>query len=141
MKYKQRGFTLIELLIALVIVGLLAKVGFASYTDHLRKARRADAQAALLDLSQFMERVYTENNTYKPGGSNPTLPYTEAPRDGSNKYYNLTINASTATSYTLRATPKNAQNGDGILQFSNTGAKGWDRNNDGDCSDSGENGW
>jgi type IV pilus assembly protein PilE len=36
---------------------------------------------------------------------------------GATKYYDLTINAATGTTYILRATPKGAQNGDGILEL------------------------
>jgi type IV pilus assembly protein PilE len=136
----QFGFTLIELMITVAIVSVLATVGMGSYTTYITKSRRADAQAVLLNLAQFMERVYTENNTYKPGGNNPTLPYTESPIDGSSKYYNLTLSASTATSFTLRATPKNSQAGDGFLEITNLGTKAWDKDNGGSIG-SGENSW
>lgn len=136
----QSGFTLIELMIAVAIVGILGTVSMSSYKTYITKSRRADAQAVLLNLAQFMERVYTENNTYKPGGNNPTLPYTESPIDGSSKYYDLTLSASSASSFTLRATPKNSQAGDGFLEITNLGTKAWDKDNGGSIG-SGENSW
>ena len=43
-------------------------------------------------------------------------------------------------SYTLVATPKGGQTGNGMLIISNTGARGWDRNDNG-AIDADENCW
>lgn len=122
-----KGFTLVELLVVFVIIGILARVAFSSYQDGMQKSRRADAKAVLLQNVQFMERTNTLSNTYKPNGSNPTLPFTQSPTNGTPKYYNLSITASTATSFTLSATPiaGTPQAGDvcGTLTINNTGTK------------------
>ena len=124
----MRGFTLIELMIAVAVVGILAAIAYPSYQEHVRKARRADAQTALLELAQFMERHYTANGRYlTTAGAAPVLPFDAAPKDGATKYYDLSFTATpTASSYTLRAVPKGAMAGDacGTLTLSNTGAKG-----------------
>jgi type IV pilus assembly protein PilE len=125
-RLSANGFTLIELMITVAIVGILAAIAYPSYTDHIRKARRADAQAALLELAQFMERHYSLNNSYLDGGAAPTLPFTEAPKDGGTKFYDLSFSAGpTATSFTLQAAPKGGMAGDpcGNLRISNTGQK------------------
>jgi type IV pilus assembly protein PilE len=108
-----------------------------------------------------MERHFTENNTYCGAGTDdlglclsatgvPTIFPTRSPIDGTTAYYNLTLTPSstavvttiTATSYNLRATPIGAQAGDGILEINHTESKGrWDRNNDGDTADAGEQTW
>lgn len=130
----KRGFTLIELMIVIAIVAIVASLGYPAYTESTKKARRADAKSALLSFSQSMERHFTVNNTYLGAGAGgadtgaPAIFPTEAPLDGSAKYYDLTINAATLTTYTLRATPKNAQAGDGNLEIDNTGAKRWNGN-------------
>lgn len=131
---RVEGFTLIELMIVVAIVGILAAIAYPAYQDQVRKTRRADAQGALVELAQFMERIYTQNNTYKPGGANPALPFAESPKDGTTKYYDLAFQANAGTSYTLRATPKNGQAGDGYLELDHTGAKRWDRDNSGGTS-------
>lgn len=136
----SHGFTLIEVMIVVAVIGLLAAIAYPSYQDSVRKTRRSDAKAVLSELAQFMERTYTENNSFKPGGNNPTLPYVESPIDGSQKYYDIAISASTTSSFTLQATPKGPQAGDGVLTLSSTGARWWDANNNG-AVDSGENSW
>lgn len=122
------GFTLIEVMIVVAIIGIIAAIGYPSYQDHVRKARRADAQTALLELSQFMERHYTSNGRYlKADNTAPDLPFSEAPKDGATKTYDLSFTATpTANAYTLRAVPKGSMAGDacGTLTISNTGAKG-----------------
>jgi type IV pilus assembly protein PilE len=132
--------TLIELMIVVAIVGILAAIAYPSYQEQVRTSRRADAQAALMQLAQFMERYYTENDCYQPKGdddvcdddnADPTLPFSEAPVDGNDKYYDLTQQINTGTAFTLRATPKRAQSGNGYLELSNTGARSWDEDNSG----------
>lgn len=137
----SRGFTMIELLIVIVIVSILASMAVPAYREHVAKTRRADAQSSLMELSNFMERTFTVSGTYQPGGSSPALPFSEAPRDGNPKFYDLAIQAATGNSFTLRATPKNGQAGDGIVELQHTGARFWDENNDGDVVDAGENNW
>jgi len=122
-----KGFTLIELMIVVAVVGILAAIAYPSYQDSIRKSRRADAKSALLELTQFMERNYTLSNRYDQdsAGAAVVLPFTESPKDGTTKYYNLSIAASAAQSFTLSAAPKNAQASDacGTLSITNTGVK------------------
>lgn len=138
--HMSRGFTLIELMIVIVVVSILASMAVPAYREHVAKTRRADAQASLMQLGNFMERTFTVNGTYQPGGSSPALPFTESPQDGSPKFYDLTIQAATGNSFTLRATPKNGQAGDGIVELQHTGARFWDQDNDG-AVDAGESDW
>jgi type IV pilus assembly protein PilE len=53
----------------------------------------------------------------------PTIFSTVIPISGGTTAYNLTINAITATTYTLRATPTGTQAGDGYLNLTNDGIK------------------
>ncbi len=135
---RGKGFSLIELMIVVVIVAILASIAYPSYINQVTQARRADAQAVLMEAAQFMERFYTENNRYDQdtGGVATVLPaeLQESPRDGGGKYYDISIQAATTSTYRLRATPKNSQAGDGFLEITNTFTKGWDSNNSGALS-------
>lgn len=151
--HRTSGFSLMELLIVLTIVGILASIAVPTFQDYAKKSRRADAQSALVGFSNAMERYFTVNSSYTGAslGSSGIFA-SQAPIDGSVKYYNLTatsssicvdVTASSSTAYCLTATPISgtAQDDDGVLSLSSTGARGWDKNGDGDTKDSGENCW
>ena len=109
---KTRGVTLIELMIVVAIVGILAAVAYPSYQDYIRRSNRADAQADLLELAQWLERRYTTANSYAYPDP-PGLPFTQTPRSGGTPRYNLTavVGAGNQT-FTLTATPTGPQAGD-----------------------------
>jgi type IV pilus assembly protein PilE len=135
-QHQQNGFTLVELMIVIAIVGILMFVAYPSYQGQVTDSKRADAQTALTAFASAMERHFTATNTYLNAGASgstgtPKVFAAEAPVDGSSKSYDLTIQAATATSYTLRATPKYGQAGDGYLNLTSIGIRQWDKNNDG----------
>lgn len=120
---KGWGFTLIELMIVVAVVAILASIAYPAYQDSVRKSRRGEAKADLMELTQGYERFYTVNNTYVGFGA--VLPYTQSPRTGLARY-NIT-SAETATTFTLTAAPTAAggQNADtcGTLSINNLGIK------------------
>ncbi len=63
---REPGFTLVELMVTTVIVMVLAVLAHASYKSYIVKARRVEAQSALLKAMQDQERYYTQYNTYLP---------------------------------------------------------------------------
>ncbi len=58
------GFTLVEILVVVTIIAILAALSLPSYQNYIVRAKRTEAQAALLQLLQQQERYYSQNNTY-----------------------------------------------------------------------------
>jgi type IV pilus assembly protein PilE len=128
MNKQQIGFTLIELMIAVAIVGILTSVGYPSYQKHVQKAKRAEAQAALVSFATAMEQWRVENNGKYSGVAAADVFATQVPTDGSGtKTYDLAFDGDvTDTGYKLKATPAGTQTSDecGTLTLDSTGVKG-----------------
>ena len=102
---KSAGFTMIELMIVVAIIGIIAGVGYPSYTEYVKKSRRSDGHLALLNAVQSMERCKTTRFSY----SNCSVPSNESPE----RFYSIALGEGlTASSFSIEATAQNAQVGD-----------------------------
>jgi len=135
----QYGFTLIELMVVVAIIGILAMIAYPSYTKQTYKTKRTDAKSTLTELANRQEKFYSQCNMYSADivSAFPTTG-TAAGCAGaglggagttSAGYYTLTIDASTATTYTLKATavatgPQAKDTGCTALTLTSTGIKG-----------------
>ncbi len=109
----HRGFTLIELMIVVAIVGILAGIAIPSYQNSVAKSRRAEARGQLLEVSQFMQRFYSQNDSYATdrAGAAVAVPTALAnvPKTATAATANYTIAFSGTPSvgaYTLTAAPR-----------------------------------
>jgi len=127
----KKGFSLVELMIALVIVGILAAIALPSYREYVKKASRAAAQAELLELAGFQEKIFLNSNSYS---ASITAAYTGNATGGLGRTsgttndgkYTLGINAPGQT-YIITATPVagTTQAGDGSISISESGQRLW----------------
>jgi type IV pilus assembly protein PilE len=52
-------------MITLAIIGILASIALPSYSRYVARARRTDARVQLVQASQFMQRFYAANDSFK----------------------------------------------------------------------------
>ena len=135
----HKAFTLIELMVVVVIIALVAAIVYPAYSGHIKRTRRLGCMGELVNLANAVEQYFTVNSTYVGAGTGTTTTYgapaasvfpSECPLDGTDKYYDMTLITPTSTTYTLRATPKGAQAGNGFFELTSTGTRGWDKDND-----------
>ncbi len=97
------GFTLIELMIVVAVIAILAAIAVPSYAEHVRKSRRAQVKADLVEYAALAERFHTVNNTYEgfvfPNGSSTIV----SPREGGTTAYTVTMETAQST-FTFTAT-------------------------------------
>ncbi len=121
------GFTLIELVIVVVIISILAMLAVPAYNDSVSKARRADGQAALMDIMARQERFYTENGTYTTSFDDLNLGSNQS-QEG---YYTISMAACGSgieSCVVLTATPGSAQSEDGWMTLNSQGVKNSENN-------------
>lgn len=124
----QRGFTLIETMIVVAIIAILSSVAYPSYVEHVARGRRAEAKAALMEASHYMQRYYLANDRYDrdKAGNAFELPaaMSVVPRSGGAKTYTIQSVAANLsdTTFLLEARPQ-VKDACGILRIDERGTR------------------
>lgn len=131
------GFTLIELMITVAVVAILAAIAVPSYQEQVRKGRRGQAQADLVEFAQRAERHHTVNNTYATFWGTVPTDQRVSPRQGATAYYNITMNTPSANTFVLTATPiastPQAKDRCGTMTINQAGVKTHSSGTDAEC--------
>lgn len=97
---RRRGFTLIELALVLAVVAILTSLALPSYQGVVRKTRRTEAQAALLELALRQERWRSDHPAY---AQTPTDIGLTNPHVRLGRYYRFEVIDATPISFTVQA--------------------------------------
>ena len=96
---QKKGFTLIELLIVVVIIGILAAIAIPKFANTKEKAYVASMKSDLRNLVTAQEAYFADNNsTYAASTGAMGTNYRAS------SGVTVTINSSTATGWTAKAT-------------------------------------
>jgi type IV pilus assembly protein PilE len=128
--HTRGGFTLVEVMVTVAIVSILFAIAVPSYSIFMKRSRRADTEATMLDIAQREQQYLIDARAYAP--DLPTLG-TTLPADVS-AYYTVQICQTTVPcavpggappTFAIIATPKagTQQAGDFTLTVDSTGAK------------------
>jgi type IV pilus assembly protein PilE len=121
-----RGFTLIEVMIVVVIVAILAAVGYPSYREHIARGQRSEGQQVLTEIAQRQEQFLLDRRQY--GTAMTDFPGLQMPTGIKYAAPVFTVNnAASPPNYAICMTPtagsQLANRGDGSLCVNNLGQR------------------
>jgi len=102
----KKSFTLIELLVVIIIIGILATLGFIQYTRVIEKGRIAEARTNLGALRTQQVAYYQEKGAYAQVSAAKDDLACGLPRGVCNTsyFFNYTCSSSTGTCTATRCT-------------------------------------
>ena len=63
-RHNNQGFTIVELVIVIVIIGILTAIGLVTYNGLTDRAKKAQVDSAVSNLSNFLDVYYAEEGVY-----------------------------------------------------------------------------
>lgn len=69
----KKGFTLAELVVVILIIGILAAMGFPIYRRSIERSRQAEGITALRTLYEAQLRIYASTGGFAPLNDHDSL--------------------------------------------------------------------
>jgi type IV pilus assembly protein PilE len=132
----EGGFTLVELMIVLVIIGILAAIGYPGYRDYVVRTQRDIAKSMILQVLDRQEQFFIDNKRYADDLT--SMGFASSPfaidrkgnmvaADNGDRVYNIGLTNTSATAFTVQAVPQLRQATEdtdcGTLSVSSAGVK------------------
>jgi type IV pilus assembly protein PilE len=116
MMKRLKGFTLIELMIVVSVIAILAAIAYPSYMDSVRKSRRTDGMAALVNVQLAQQKLRSNCRFFAGGvagaeacGADAAASTVRAGAMSQDGWYAISIANASGTGYTVTATPQGDQ--------------------------------
>ena len=115
---RPRGMTLIELMVAVAIVAIIASLAVPSYSAYVTRSKRAVGKSALSLVADQQEQFFLDNKRYADdlteiGYDSEKIGVDESGQavaaDADDRVYVISLDDTSATTYTIEATPQLAQ--------------------------------
>ncbi len=102
----RRGFTLLELVVVVIILGILATLGFTQYTKMVEKGRTSEAKMVLGQIRSAQQAYNMQYGSYTTVMANLSIQAPTACAANGNHYFSYNVSATTGTARRCTANGK-----------------------------------